>query len=148
MALWEPASPRTSGRGQVKRAASSPVGGATGGVLNTTVKSGTNDFSGGVNLFYTPRSGYSDYKKVTSSVGAINPEDNETTDIGLSVGGPIIKDTLFYFAAFNPVRHKDRFTIGHGLRPRFAPASVVPRGRSRAQERTRILQLGSQADLV
>jgi hypothetical protein len=126
---------------QVKTGGFEPeYGGATGGVLNTTVKSGTNDFSGSVNLFYTPRSGYSSFKKTTSSIGAINVEDRETTDLGLSVGGPIIKDTLFYFAAFNPVIKKDRFTIEDtSFDERFAPASspTFPASDLGAQERTR-----------
>src|SRR5207247_1581327 len=82
-------------------------GGATGGVLNTTVKNGTNNFSGGVSLFYTPRSGYANFKEIEFSVGAVNTVDQQTEDLGLSVGGPIIKDKLFYFLAYNPVRRKD-----------------------------------------
>lgn len=126
---------------QIKTGGFEPeFGGATGGVLNTTVKSGTNAFSGQVNLFYTPRSGYSEFKQVTSSIGSVNSEDRQSTDVGLSVGGPIIKDKLFYFAAFNPIRKKDRFTIeASPFDPDFAPAGTptFPAAELGAQERTR-----------
>lgn len=126
---------------QIKTGGFEPeFGGATGGVLNTTVKSGTNDFSGAINLFYTPRNGYSSFKQTTSSIGSINTEDKQTTDVGLSVGGPIIKDRLFYFAAFNPVRQKDRFTIEDSpFDPDFAPPGLAtfPAAEFGPQERTR-----------
>src|SRR5207247_4424048 len=56
---------------QVKTGGFEPeFGGATGGILNTTVKNGTNDFSGGVSFYFTPRSLPSEVKAVQLSTGA------------------------------------------------------------------------------
>ena len=89
-------------------------GQATGGVVNTVVKSGTNDLSGSVGLY---AGGVTDeFKQTSLFVGAVNPQkgswdDNATYDLGLSVGGPIVKDKLFYFVAYNPVIGKESAAI-------------------------------------
>jgi outer membrane receptor protein involved in Fe transport len=81
-------------------------GQATGGVVNTVVKTGTNNLSGSVGLY---ASGVTDsYEQARLFVGAFNPakgnwNDNAQYDLGLSIGGPIVKDKLFYFLAYNPV---------------------------------------------
>jgi carboxypeptidase family protein len=84
-------------------------GQATGGVVNTVVKAGTNDLSGSVSLY--AGAPVNEFKQTSLFVGAVNNVkgdwgDNATYDIGVSVGGPIIKDKLFYFVAYNPVFKK------------------------------------------
>src|SRR5262245_14841258 len=81
-------------------------GQATGGVVNTVVKSGTNELSGQVSLY--AGAPVNEFKQADLFVGAVNSvkgdwADNSQYDLGMSVGGPIMKDKLFYFAAFNPV---------------------------------------------
>ena len=81
-------------------------GQATGGVVNTVVKSGTNELSGQVSLY--TGAPVNEFKQTHLFVGAVNFEkgswdDNAQYDLGLSVGGPIMKDKLFYFVAYNPV---------------------------------------------
>jgi TonB-dependent Receptor Plug Domain len=85
-------------------------GRSTGGVVNITTKSGSNDFEGGVNYSIAPRSLRSSPKNIPYSSGA-NPatdgtifkfdHDNTSSEVSLGahVGGPIIKDKLFYFVA-------------------------------------------------
>jgi hypothetical protein len=89
-------------------------GQATGGVVNTVVKSGTNDLSGSVALY--AGAPINEYKQVDFFIGAVNSQkgswgDNADYDLGLSVGGPIVKDKLFYFVAYNPVMGKDSAAI-------------------------------------
>ena len=81
-------------------------GQATGGVVNTVVKTGTNDLMGMVGLFGSAPT--NEYKQADLFVGAVNSQrgnlnDNANYDLGLSIGGPIVKDKLFYFLAYNPV---------------------------------------------
>lgn len=96
-------------------------GGATGGIINTTVKNGTNEFSGSVSFYYTPASLRSDYKTTDFSTGSVDPVSKQIRDIGLSVGGPIVKDKLFYFLAYNPVRTRNgSFIHGGDFDSRFS----------------------------
>jgi len=89
-------------------------GQATGGVINSVVKTGTNDLSGAVALY---GSGYTnDFEQADLFVGATNNargtwNDNAQYDLGLSVGGPILKDKLFYFVAYNPVKTKSSAAV-------------------------------------
>lgn len=94
-------------------------GRSTGGVINTTTKRGTNTWEGGVALFWTPESLRSDpvdqpYPD-TGYFGQDNPDTTKRTDgtlyayrkenkswnltYGAYVGGPIIEDKLFFYAA-------------------------------------------------
>jgi hypothetical protein len=89
-------------------------GQATGGVVNTVVKTGTNDLSGKVALYAGAPT--NDFKQAALFAGATNPEkgsfnDSGTVDLGLSIGGPIVKDKLFYFVAYNPTSQKQSATI-------------------------------------
>ena len=89
-------------------------GQATGGVVNTVVKSGTNDLSGAVGLY--GGAPINEYKQADLFVGAVNSQkgswgDNAQYDLGLSVGGRIVQDKLFYFVAYNPVQGKESAAI-------------------------------------
>jgi hypothetical protein len=86
-------------------------GQATGGVINTIVKSGTNDFGGSLSAYITPSGTYEDFKRTATSVGAIDMIEREQQDFAVSVGGPIVKDKWFYFAAYNPVTTTENFVV-------------------------------------
>ncbi len=89
---------------QVKTAGfEAEYGQALGGVINAVVKSGTNELKGSVRVFLDPDSWEAWGKDVHLPSGAVNVHDHKTTDLGISAGGPIIKDKLFWFAAYNPV---------------------------------------------
>lgn len=95
---------------------------STGGVINTIVKSGTNEFTGGVGFYFTPRSIQAEEKFASLSIGAINQKDVQQEDAEVWFGGPIVKDKLFYFVAYNPVKTKSRFEIEGA---KFDPAFVT-----------------------
>lgn len=90
---------------------SAEFGRSTGGVFNVITKSGGNDFSGDAFAYYSDASWASD--RVTRT---IKPEDigdpkptigadiTESQDYGISLGGPIMRDRLWFFGAFNPSR--------------------------------------------
>ncbi len=70
--------------------------GYTGAGINAVTKSGTNDFKGSV--YYIHRDG--DWGRQTDERGVkFKPFDSQST-WGGTVGGPIVKDKLFFFAAY------------------------------------------------
>lgn len=74
--------------------ASAEFGRMGGGYLNAITKSGTNEFSGSVFVFERPRS-------LMAKRHQDGREASEFTNrqYGFTVGGPILKDKLFYFVA-------------------------------------------------
>ncbi|MFN7966797.1 MAG: TonB-dependent receptor [Acidobacteriota bacterium] len=68
----------------------------TGVVFNSTTKSGGNDLSGEVELYYTNESLTS--KNVPGNVDITPPTIDKAWDFSAQIGGPIRKDKLWYFA--------------------------------------------------
>ncbi len=91
-------------------------GQALGGVITGVVKSGTNAFSGAVRAYYTF---YNAGTYVNLPTGATNQDytASDQWDAGISLGGPIVKDKLFWFVAFNPVRTTNRFVTQGVINP-------------------------------
>ena len=97
-------------------------GGSTGGVINVLTRSGTNSFKGDVGVYYTgmgtgygfpgvqqsPADGRPSLRldPTTSALVAQQvtyPKDGYSRwDPGISLGGPIMKDSLWFFAAYQP----------------------------------------------
>ena len=83
-----------------------------GGNINIVTKSGTNDFEGSVFAFNTDDS-FTGNKSQNENLG-IGDFDEET--YGFTLGGPIIKDKLFFFAnyeKFETTRPSNSQTIGN-----------------------------------
>ena len=88
-------------------------GRSTGGVVNVTTKSGTNQWEAGVNYSITPNSLRAKSVDIyytntgdpanTSTDGTLNRRRSENTldesTLGAYIGGPLIKDRLFMFLA-------------------------------------------------
>ncbi|WOB49792.1 TonB-dependent receptor [Xanthomonas hydrangeae] len=106
------------------------ITGATGGVINAVTKSGTNEFHGSV---------YGTYRENDWSgknQNDIRPQlfDNETT-YGLTLGGPVIKDKLFFFANYEKYKGKGVFTGASGYGPTGSGASnIVPISQAQVDE--------------
>lgn len=79
-------------------------GRTTGGVLNVVTKSGSNEFHGSVWGNWTPGAltGTSPTIKNDASVFQSNSKLWNTVDFGAEVGGPILKDKLWFYAGFAP----------------------------------------------
>ena len=79
--------------------------GFTGGAINATTKSGTNDFHGSVYSYFQNQSLISDkYVKFDGKESTPQADQTDYT-IGVTFGGPIIKDKLFFFANYE---HADK----------------------------------------
>ncbi|MFT3913840.1 MAG: carboxypeptidase regulatory-like domain-containing protein [Anaeromyxobacteraceae bacterium] len=97
---------------------SAEYGRATGGVMNVVTKSGSNEFHGSVFGNFTPSFLIQPDGKVAGRDGeAVASQSkpskgNYDLDLGFEVGGPIMKDRLWFFAGFAPViteRYTERF---------------------------------------
>ncbi|HXU03370.1 MAG TPA: carboxypeptidase regulatory-like domain-containing protein [Polyangia bacterium] len=89
------------------------LGGGMGGVINSVLKSGTNEFHGSAFTFWSPYWLSGDPNSVRTIGGALGfvRKPDYDTSIGVEVGGPIIKDKLFFWAGFAP-----RFQNSHVFR--------------------------------
>jgi hypothetical protein len=86
---------------------------ALGGVLNVVTYSGTNEFHGSAFGFFT-----SNRFAANRRVGLLDPTQGgfSNYDAGASLGGPIIQDELWFFAAYNPTfARRDVEVPGYGM---------------------------------
>ncbi len=72
-------------------------GGFTGGGINAITKSGTNQFHGSVYGYLTNQNMYGKWSQVSEKNKELAEESTKT--YGFTIGGPIIKDKLFFFAS-------------------------------------------------
>jgi len=88
---------------QVKTAGfEAEYGQSTGGVVNVITKSGTNDFRGSIFGYLQPKALEADRRTVQTLNGTVNDMGVQNMDVGFTLGGPIMKDKVFFFGAFNP----------------------------------------------
>src|SRR5207249_5800787 len=82
-------------------------GSFTGAVLNTITKSGGNRYSGLFNIIYTNKDLWAG-KNISDKIKTENPalgdpaQTRNLTDFTTQLGGPPIKDKLFFFASADP----------------------------------------------
>ncbi len=86
---------------------SAEFGRAAGGQVNVVLKSGTNEFHGSGLFYYRTRD-----LQARPSLAATNPQ-RTWNDAAFTLGGPIIKDRLFFFGEFenNPYTLPNAITI-------------------------------------
>jgi outer membrane receptor protein involved in Fe transport len=79
-------------------------GRSTGGVINVITKSGSNQFHGSVFGYWSPGALVADKKETARAGSSIDREANLANDfdLGAEVGGPIVKDKLWFHVGFNP----------------------------------------------
>lgn len=105
-------------------------GGATGGVINAVTRSGGNAFHGEAHYYYfgnaisagpVPR-----LLLLNQFTTGTNPSfeqdykpQNDTHEFGGSIGGPFIKDKLFFFSSYSPQlqRRSQDYNFSNGLEP-------------------------------
>lgn len=71
--------------------------GFTGGLVNLTTKSGTNEWNGSASYYWQNESMFGN----TFEGGTFDPGEVDEVEQGITIGGPIIKDKLFFFAAYD-----------------------------------------------
>ncbi|MGQ0801884.1 MAG: TonB-dependent receptor domain-containing protein [Pseudomarimonas sp.] len=77
--------------------------GYTGANINAVTKSGTNEFHGAVYYIYRDEEGSGDrFNRVNNSFSDPAPFEEDTA--GFVLGGPILKDRLFFFASYEDFR--------------------------------------------
>jgi outer membrane receptor protein involved in Fe transport len=77
-------------------------GKSTGGIFNVITKSGGNEFHGDLFGYGTTKGLVRSVKNFSFTGSSANGFSE--TDLGGDIGGPIIKDKLWFFGAFNPQR--------------------------------------------
>src|SRR5882672_2928930 len=82
-------------------------GKATGGIFNVITKSGGNEFHGDVFGYGTTKGLVRSVKNFPFTGSSSNGFSE--TDIGGDIGGPIKKDKLWFFGAFNPQRRTNYY---------------------------------------
>lgn len=109
-------------------------GRTTGGVINATTKSGSNEFHGGVTFNWEPNS-----LRNQSPNTYLRDNDSrydERKDFIAQLSGPIIKDHLFFYGIYNSrdVQTGGGFTTtADALDPRRVPGTGAVRTRTQAQ---------------
>ena len=74
--------------------------GFTGGAVNAITKSGTNDFHGSVYSYFQNGDMVSDKYKLHNGGTSSNYGSLTDNTFGATLGGPLVKDKLFFFANF------------------------------------------------
>jgi outer membrane receptor protein involved in Fe transport len=82
-------------------------GRSTGGIFNVITKSGGNEFHGDAFGYFSTK-GLVRGTKQFPFTGS-SPNGFSELDAGIDVGGPISKDKLWFFGAFNPQQRKNSF---------------------------------------
>ncbi len=72
-------------------------GGFTGGAINAITKSGTNKFTGTAYTYYTDENLYGRWSQRYDKEQKLT--DEKTNTYGFTLGGPIVKDKLFFFTS-------------------------------------------------
>ncbi len=93
----------------IQNGASVEFGRSGGGFVNVVTKSGGNDFHGSAFYYNRPQSTTAKFANGT------NPRDQKTQQFGASVGGPILKDRLFFFGAWDQQRQSTTIPITNAL---------------------------------
>jgi outer membrane receptor protein involved in Fe transport len=83
---------------------SAEFGRSTGGVFNVITKSGSNQFRGDVFGYFADDSWVTDRVMRSQKGTNFGTDRTENMDFGLSLGGPIMRDRLWFFGAYNPSR--------------------------------------------
>ncbi|HEY3401256.1 MAG TPA: TonB-dependent receptor [Geothrix sp.] len=88
-------------------------GKATGGIINVITKSGGNEFSGDLFAYTEGTFLKSANKHVDDANLRTKPllVENKTSEFGFDVGGPIIKDKLWFFAAYDRRSNSQEYQI-------------------------------------
>lgn len=86
-------------------------GRTTGGILNAVTKSGSNEFHGSAWIYFTPGALEGSANEVFANGAATSTTTHlwNSADFGATLGGPIIKDKLWFFVGIAP--NVERFQI-------------------------------------
>jgi hypothetical protein len=93
-------------------------GGALGGVIHAITRSGTNNLHGDVRYYYygtklktAPRPRFSTLLATSAQYVHDPKDDQNVNDFGFQLGGPAVKNRLWYFLAYQPVLDQTSRTV-------------------------------------
>ena len=89
-------------------------GRATGGIINVITKSGGNELTGDVFAYYDSDSLQTDAEPIVSTGGTIDGFTRR--DFGADIGGSIVRDKLWFFVAYDAVKHSLDSSLPSGPR--------------------------------
>jgi outer membrane receptor protein involved in Fe transport len=98
-------------------------GRATGGIFNVITKSGGNEIRGDAFAYFTTKSMVRETTSFPFTGSA--PNGFSEIDAGFDIGGPIKKDKIWFFGAFNPQRRKN-FYLSQTLRQELENKVTTP----------------------
>lgn len=88
---------------QVKTAGFEPeFGAATGGVTNVITKSGSNALRGTAFGYLRPEQLQADFPRINTINGTVNTTETRLWDSGIEIGGPALRNRVFFFGAIDP----------------------------------------------
>jgi carboxypeptidase family protein len=90
-------------------------GQATGGVINVVTKSGSNAVKGSGFAYARPHGLESKYDTVQSVEGTVNTVASALADAGATLGGPVLRNHLFFFGAIDPQWESRTFHAPEGF---------------------------------
>jgi hypothetical protein len=93
----------------ITNGASVEFGRTGGGVVNVITKSGTNAFHGSGFYYWQPKTLISDF------ANGNKPADQDKKQYGASLGGPILRDRLFFFGSYDKQDQNITFNIAPGV---------------------------------
>jgi hypothetical protein len=99
---------------------------STGGVVNVITKSGSNEHHGSVFAYASPESLEGNREFITLENGAVNTTGEQRSELGFTLGGPLLQDRIFYFIAANYQRLETSFIAPEGF-PLYELGSVERR---------------------
>ncbi|MEZ5320394.1 MAG: TonB-dependent receptor, partial [Vicinamibacterales bacterium] len=79
-------------------------GQATGGVVNVVTKSGTNLLRGSAFTYGRAAALEAPWMQYQSTNGSVQTESTHSVDAGIEGGGPVVRNHVFFFGAYDPSR--------------------------------------------
>jgi len=121
---------------QVKTAGyAAEFGGSTGGVINAVTRSGSNEFHGGLLVDYEnnnlnedrPELNYLASGATAAQLYTYDKDDRTRWDPGIFLGGPILRDRLWFFGSYQPgITNTERtVTFTNGITDTYDTKSTV-----------------------
>ena len=101
---------------QVKTAGfEAEFGESTGGVVNVVTKSGSNRFSGSGFGYTRPEALEAEWRQLVTPNGTVNTTGTTQSDAGVSLGGAIRQNRVFFFGTYNPQWQNRSFIAPEGF---------------------------------
>lgn len=88
---------------------------STGGLVTAITRSGTNEVAGSAFVYLTPDALEGERRTLELADGAVNTVGESSSEIGLKVGGPIVRDRVFYFVAASRLASTTTFVAPDGF---------------------------------